>query len=361
MTDELASGRSDEPLLSVSELRKYFGGKASGFRRRTPEPVRAVDGVSFDIARGETLGLVGESGCGKSTIVRVLLGLEQPTGGTAHFDGRDLFALSRREVRSLRRDVQVVFQDPFAALSPRMRVQQIVEEPLTVHEPGLTDRARRNLAVEMIEKVGLHPSDAKRFPHEFSGGQRQRISIARALIVKPKLVLCDEPVSALDVSVQAQILTLLTDLQRDLNVAYLFIGHDLAVVRHVSHRIAVMYLGKIVEVGTESQIHDAPVHPYTQALLSAVPIPDPDGASQRRRIVLEGDVPSPKNPPSGCTFRTRCWKAVERCATEEPLLATRSDHAHPASCHFAEPMRILPSSATLPTETAQPAPSSRDQ
>ncbi|MGH3342800.1 MAG: ABC transporter ATP-binding protein [Carbonactinosporaceae bacterium] len=321
-----------EPLLDVDNLTTSFPIK-SGLLRRTVGEVQAVSGVSFDIHPGETLGLVGESGCGKSTIARTLVGLAGATDGRVRFRGRDLTALTRRERRELRRDLQLVFQDPFSSLNPHMSVRQLVTEGWEVHQ-GLVPRDRRERELqEVLERVGLNPGHADRYPHQFSGGQRQRICIARALAVRPRLLICDEAVSALDVSIQAQILNLLRELQRDLGVAYLFISHDLAVVRHVSHRVAVMYLGKIVETGTREQVFARPSHPYTQALLSAAPILKPWAEPERDRADLEGDLPSPASPPSGCRFRTRCWKAEHRCAEEEPELVTHGDH--PSACHFA--------------------------
>ena len=300
--------------------------------------VRAVDDVSLTLAPGETLGLVGESGCGKSTLARTVVRLLDPTAGRLEFDGRDVTRVRGRALRNLRRELQIVFQDPFASLNPRMRVGQIVSQPLRVHgryRPGGEARVR-----ELLELVGLDPATVDRFPHEFSGGQRQRIGIARALALEPRVLVLDEPVSALDVSVQAQIVALLHRLQRDLGLAYLFISHDLAVVRQLAHRVAVMYLGRIVESGPRDVVFGAATHPYTQALLSAVPIPDPVGRASRRRIVLEGDPADPARLPSGCRFRTRCWKATERCASEDPELIARHgmDAAHRCACHHAAPL-----------------------
>ena len=331
-----ASQQHTEPLLRVENLVKWFPiTQGIVFQRRVGD-VKAVDGVSFELYPGETVGLVGESGCGKSTVARTLLRLEEYTGGAAYYKGQNIFELGGSELRRLRRNIQIIFQDPYASLNPRMTVGDIVMEPWEIHSDVVPKEKRRTRAKELLGRVGLNPDYLNRYPHQFSGGQRQRIGVARALALNPEIIICDEPVSALDVSVQAQVMNLLEELQDEFNLSYVFIAHDLSVVRHISDRVAVMYLGKIIEMGDERQIYEQATHPYTQALLSAVPLPDPSKRDTRDRIILEGDLPSPSDPPSGCNFRTRCWKAEDRCAQEEPELIDRFGHGHPSACFFAE-------------------------
>jgi oligopeptide transport system ATP-binding protein len=321
----------ETPLVEVVDLKKHFPIKAGVIFDREIGRVRAVDGVSFSIRRGETLGLVGESGCGKSTLSRTIMRLLDPTAGKILFEGREIQDLRGRELTALRREMQIIFQDPYASLNPRKRVSQIVGEPLALHKVARGAELRKRVD-ELLELVGLSAKDANRFPHEFSGGQRQRIGIARALALRPKLIIADEPVSALDVSIQAQIINLLEDLQDEFNLTYLFVAHDLGVVRHIADRIAVMYLGKIVELGPSEEVCSRPVHPYTETLLSAVPIPDPRANANRKRQVLEGDVPSPANPPEACRFHTRCPYATEICSEVEPQLEEHRPRQE-AACH----------------------------
>ncbi|HEX2026783.1 MAG TPA: oligopeptide/dipeptide ABC transporter ATP-binding protein [Nitriliruptorales bacterium] len=331
-TAEPGRARPGEELLRVEQLVVHFPIRSGPLLRVTGH-VHAVDGISLGLAAGETLGLVGESGCGKSTLALTIMRLLDPTSGRVVFRGRDISACSRRQLRSIRRGIQIVFQDPHASINPRMTVQQIVGEPLEIH--GLLDRRQRRARVgELLEMVGLSPEHANRYPHQFSGGQLQRVGIARALALEPQLLVLDEPVSALDVSIQAQIITLLQELQERLGLAYLFISHDLSVVRHIADRVAVMYLGVIVEAGERRTIYQRPTHPYTQALLAAVPIPDPS-RRDRARPLATGELPTAARPPSGCRFRTRCWKADDRCAVEPPELVDRFGHGHPSACHYA--------------------------
>jgi oligopeptide transport system ATP-binding protein len=327
------NGKSDGPLLEVRDLFKYFPINAGVFSRHIGD-VRAVDGVDFSIRSGETLGLVGESGSGKTTAGRVVLRLLPATKGQVIFEGRDILELGREEVRKLRKEMQIIFQDPYASLNPRMTVRDIVGEPLLIHGIAKGKEADDRVR-ELLRLVGLQPDHANRYPHEFSGGQRQRIGIARALAVSPKFIVADEPVSALDVSIQAQVINLLQDLQAQFGLTFLFIAHDLSVVRHISTRVAVMYVGKIVEIADRDDLYENPLHPYTQALLSAIPIPDPGVEARRKRIILTGDIPSPVNPPSGCRFHTRCPIAFERCRVEVPALLTYGTN-HQAACHWVQ-------------------------
>ena len=323
-------------LLEIKNLKKYFNLRGGFLFQSSSGIIKAVDDISFIIKEGETFGLVGESGCGKSTTARVILRLIHHSSGSVIYDGKDLFSLNDKQMFKVRRDIQIIFQDPYASLSPRMTIGDIISEPLEIHKIGNKSKRIKRVK-ELLDVVGLNPEHLNRYPHEFSGGQRQRIGIARALALTPRLLLCDEPVSALDVSVQAQILNLLADLQKEFNLTYLFIAHDLSVVKHVSNRVGVMYLGKLVEIADSSDLYSKPLHPYTMGLLSAVPIPDPELERQRKRIVLEGDVPSPLNPPSGCTFHPRCPIAKDVCSKEIPPLKNydKNGYEHYAACFFA--------------------------
>ncbi|HEU4425269.1 MAG TPA: dipeptide ABC transporter ATP-binding protein [Pilimelia sp.] len=328
-------------VLETRDLVKHFPLTRGIVIKRQIGAVQAVDGVNLQLRRGETLGIVGESGCGKSTLARLLVGLERPTSGSILVQGKDMLGVRGGELRRARRNLQLVMQDPYTSLNPRMTVGDIVGEPFDIHPDVAPRNQRRQRVRELIDLVGLNPDHINRYPHQFSGGQRQRIGIARALALRPEIILCDEPVSALDVSIQAQVINLLEKLQTEMGLSYIFIAHDLSVVRHIADRVAVMYLGKIVEIGTDVEIYERPTHPYTQALLSAVPVPDPTLRGHRDQIVLEGDVPSPANPPSGCRFRTRCWKAQDICAEQEPPLVERERSAHPSACHFAEVRDVI--------------------
>ena len=338
-----------EPLLSVQGLVKYFALRG-GFLQRTTNYVKAVDGISFDVRPGETFGLVGESGCGKTTVGRCILRLVARDEGKVIFEGRDVYELNNREMTAVRKDMQIIFQDPYSSLDPRMPVGEIVGEGLVVHG-GYSANEREEIVRETMSRVGLRGQYSRRYPHEFSGGQRQRIGIARALALNPKLIICDEPVSALDVSIRAQVINLLEDLQDEFDLTYLVIAHDLSVVKHISDRVAVMYLGRIVEISDSAVLYDLPQHPYTEALLSAVPIPDPTTERARRRIILEGDVPSPANPPKGCVFHPRCPRAQEVCTTVMPALASTGGDAgerHEVACYF--PARFTDGARTVPTQ-----------
>jgi oligopeptide transport system ATP-binding protein len=332
---------SSDVVLEVRDLVKHFPLTSGIVFKRQVGAVKAVDGVSFDLHRGETLGIVGESGCGKSTLAKLLMVLEKPTSGQARLHDGDLLGTKGKALRRLRREIQIVFQDPYSSLNPRMTVGDIVGEPFEIHPEVAPKGDRVKRVKELLDVVGLNPEHINRYPHQFSGGQRQRIGIARGLALRPSVIICDEPVSALDVSVQAQVINLLAGLQDEFDLSYIFIAHDLSVVRHISDRVGVMYLGKIVEMGDDAQIYERPAHPYTQALLSAVPVADPAGREERNRIVLAGDPPSPVDPPSGCRFRTRCWKATDRCAEEEPELVVRPGVDHRSACHFAEVQPVV--------------------
>jgi oligopeptide transport system ATP-binding protein len=341
-----------EVLLRAEHVKKYFPIKNGVVLQREVARVHAVDDVSFEIRAGETLGLVGESGCGKSTLGRCIIRLHELTSGKITFEGRDISTMSRRALRPVRREMQMVFQDPYASLNPRKRVGTIIADPLEIHHYGDRKKIKRRVQ-ELLELVGLSPEHLNRYPHEFSGGQRQRIGVARALAMHPRLIIADEPVSALDVSIRAQVINLLDDLQDELDLTYIFIAHDLGVVRHVSDRIAVMYLGKIVEISPSEELYKQPIHPYTEALLSAVPIPDPDLSDAREHIVLEGDVPSPIQPPSGCRFHPRCRYATEICAQQEPPLVQHGADGHMAACHHPLNVGINPA-VTKPASASAP-------
>jgi oligopeptide transport system ATP-binding protein len=346
--------KDGDVLLRADHVKKYFPIKDGIVIQREVARVHAVDDVSLEVRAGETLGLVGESGCGKSTLGRCIIRLHEITSGSIVFEGRDISKLSRRAMRPLRREMQMVFQDPYASLNPRKRVGTIISDPLEIHHYG-DRKAIRTRVQELLELVGLSPEHLNRYPHEFSGGQRQRIGVARALAMHPKLIIADEPVSALDVSIRAQVINLLDDLQEELDLTYIFIAHDLGVVRHVSDRIAVMYLGKIVEVSPAEELYQRPIHPYTEALLSAVPIPDPDLSDQREQIVLEGDVPSPILPPSGCRFHPRCRYATEICSQQEPPLVAHGNNGHLAACHH--PLSFArDAAASVPATAGTPEP-----
>ncbi|MFI8340277.1 ABC transporter ATP-binding protein [Streptomyces sp. NPDC085639] len=350
-----------ESLLEVKDLVKHYPLTRGIVFRKQVGAVKAVDGVSFDLRAGETLGIVGESGCGKSTVAKMLVNLERPTAGAISYKGQDITKLSGRALKAVRRNIQMVFQDPYTSLNPRMTVGDIIGEPYEIHPEVAPKGSRRRRVQELLDVVGLNPEYINRYPHQFSGGQRQRIGIARGLALQPEIIVADEPVSALDVSVQAQVINLLDRLQSEFDLSYVFIAHDLSIVRHISDRVGVMYLGRIVEIGTDRQIYEHPTHPYTQALLSAVPVPDPQARAHRERIILTGDVPSPANPPSGCPFRTRCWKAEPRCTAEVPLLAVpqafpSGPAAHPSACHFAAEKQVVPPSDAPHTPRSTPPP-----
>lgn len=352
-----------DTVLEGRDLSKYYPIRTGIVFKKTVGFVKAVDGVSLSLSRGETLGVVGESGCGKSTLARLLVGLERPSGGSIRVRGEEVTGLGSAGLRRLRRNVQMVFQDPYTSLNPRMTVGDIVGEPFDIHPDVVPRRGRRGAVADLLDRVGLNPDHLSRYPHQFSGGQRQRIGIARALALRPEILICDEPVSALDVSIQGQVINLLEELQDELGLSYIFIAHDLSVVRHIADRVSVMYLGRVAETGSEDAVYEHSMHPYTQALLSAVPVPDPTVRGQRAEIVLEGDVPSPANPPSGCRFRTRCFvargvfesendagvvestpleeRAPSVCKEEVPELVVREGGDHPSACHFARERDVL--------------------
>ena len=343
------SATAGEPLVEVRDLEMHFPIR-SGLLSRQVGAVRAVDGVTFDVLRGETLGIVGESGCGKSTTARLITRLLDPTGGSINWEGRDIAGLGRKELKPLRREMQMIFQDPYSSLNPRKTVGTIIGEPFVIHGVETDERKRKGLVQDLMEQVGLNPEHYNRLPHQFSGGQRQRIGVARAIALKPKLIVADEPVSALDVSIQAQVLNLLRDLQRDMGITLVFIAHDLSVVRHMCDRVAVMYLGRVVELATSDQLYAHPRMPYTGALMSAVPVADPRLAAAKKRQILSGDVPSPTNPPPGCRFHTRCWKAQDVCRQDQPPLEPK-DGGNLAACYFpltdAEVLERVPTARNI--------------
>ncbi|WP_270136800.1 ABC transporter ATP-binding protein [Kribbella sp. CA-293567] len=338
--EQVVSAGQGEPLLEVKGLQRYFPVTRGIVFQKQTGAVKAVDGIDLTIHSGETLGVVGESGCGKTTTGRLVTRLDEPTGGTIRFEGNDISHLSRQRMRPYRREIQMIFQDPFSSLNPRQTIGTIIAAPFEIQKVD-SDGGTKKAVQALMERVGLNPEHYNRYPHEFSGGQRQRIGVARALALRPKLIVCDEPVSALDVSIQAQIVNLLEDLQDEFNLAYMFIAHDLSVIRHISDRVAVMYLGKVVEIADRDELYNHARHPYTHALLSAVPEADPDALAHRERIRLTGDVPSPLNPPSGCRFRTRCWKAEDICAEQEPPLVQIGAPGHQAACHFPEERDVI--------------------
>ena len=335
-----------EVVLDVENLVKHFPVKEGLVFKRQTGAVRAVDGVSFQLRRGETIGIVGESGCGKSTVAKLLMRLEDPDSGAVNFLGENFLSLKGDDLRRMRRKIQIIFQDPYTSLNPRMSVGDIIAEPFKLHPEAKPAQGVRNRVMELLDLVGLDPDHINRYPHQFSGGQRQRIGIARGLALNPDVIICDEPVSALDVSVQAQVMNLLEDLQQELGLSYIFIAHDLSVVRHIADRVAVMYLGEFAELGNDDEIYRTPAHPYTQALLSAVPVPDPTLRESRQEIVLKGDPPNPANPPSGCRFRTRCWKATEICVEQEPELIVRPGVTQRAACHHASSQAEFPADSS---------------
>ncbi|MFJ7409658.1 ABC transporter ATP-binding protein [Streptomyces sp. NPDC098077] len=368
--DAVAPYTEGDPILQVRGLAKHYPLTRGVLLKRQIGAVRAVDGVDFDLYAGETLGIVGESGCGKSTVAKMLVHLERPTAGAIRYKGEDIAKLSGRALKAVRRNIQMVFQDPYTSLNPRMTVGDIIGEPYEIHPEVAPKGSRRQRVQDLLDVVGLNPEYINRYPHQFSGGQRQRIGIARGLALNPEIIVADEPVSALDVSVQAQVVNLLDRLQAEFSLSFVFIAHDLSIVRHISDRVGVMYLGRIVEIGSDAEIYDHPTHPYTQALLSAVPVPDPTARDHRERIILHGDVPSPANIPSGCRFRTRCWKAQERCELEVPLLAVPAEFRlvdtparHDSACHFAEEKRVVPPEGELevPGPAGKPEPEDKPE